>query len=116
MTPEREHLEAQIHERLRTVNDPELKRSLVELGMVKRVEVNDGGQAQIQIELTTPACPLKGLIRAEDDAVFRLAQVSEVQIYVRDATGQELLNKTLPVSQLGSFNASVELAEDANLG
>jgi len=47
---------------LRTVNDPELHRDLVTLQMVKKVEVADGGVVNVEIELTTPACPLKDKI------------------------------------------------------
>ncbi len=43
---------------LATVNDPELHRDIVSLGMVKQVEI-EGGRVAVTIELTTPACPLK---------------------------------------------------------
>lgn len=53
-----------IIEALRSVNDPELHRDLVSLNMVKDVQVEDG-VARVTIELTTPACPLKGRIGAD---------------------------------------------------
>ncbi len=56
--------EDQIIEAIRPVQDPDLGRSLVELNMVKGVEI-DGGRVKINVELTTPACPLRGKI--EDD-------------------------------------------------
>src|ERR1051325_7399410 len=43
---------------LSTVEEPELHRDLVSLGMVKGVKI-DGGTVNLIIELTTPACPLK---------------------------------------------------------
>ncbi|MDQ3458480.1 MAG: Mrp/NBP35 family ATP-binding protein [Deinococcota bacterium] len=49
---------------LRGVNDPELHRDLVSLGMVKEVKV-EGGRVAVRIDLTTPACPLKGKIEAD---------------------------------------------------
>jgi ATP-binding protein involved in chromosome partitioning len=49
--------------RLSTVMDPELNVSLVQAGMVKSVRV-DGGRVSATIELTTPACPMKGKIQA----------------------------------------------------
>lgn len=49
---------------LRTVNDPELHRDLVSLGMVKGVDVVEGA-VTVQVQLTTPACPLKGTIEAD---------------------------------------------------
>jgi ATP-binding protein involved in chromosome partitioning len=49
---------------LSTVQDPELHRDLVSAGMVKNLRVADGRVA-LTIELTTPACPLKGQIEAD---------------------------------------------------
>ncbi|MEN6624956.1 MAG: Mrp/NBP35 family ATP-binding protein [Candidatus Sumerlaeia bacterium] len=43
---------------LARVNDPELHRDIVSLGMVKTVEI-EGGRVAVTLELTTPACPLK---------------------------------------------------------
>ena len=42
---------------LRKVIDPELRRDLVSLGMVKDLAV-EGESVRLKIELTTPACPL----------------------------------------------------------
>jgi ATP-binding protein involved in chromosome partitioning len=49
---------------LRKVNDPELHRDLVSLEMVKNVAVCEG-VVKINVELTTPACPLKDTIRKD---------------------------------------------------
>jgi len=51
----------QIIEAIRPVNDPEIGRSLVELGMIPNVEIN-GRDVTVHVELTTPACPLRGKI------------------------------------------------------
>lgn len=51
-------------EALRTVNDPELHKDLVSLGMIKHVRLEQD-TVLIKIELTTPACPLKGKIEAD---------------------------------------------------
>ena len=69
-----------ILEALRTVNDPELHRDIVTLNMVKNVAVCDG-VADIKIELTTPACPLKDVIKKDvEDAVMKLDGMQKVQI------------------------------------
>jgi len=47
---------------LSTVQEPDLKKDLVTLGMVKDVAV-DGNKISFTVVLTTPACPLKELIR-----------------------------------------------------
>ncbi len=52
----------QIIEALRTVEDPDLKQDLVSLNMIKDLQV-EGHQVRFTVELTTPACPLKEMIR-----------------------------------------------------
>lgn len=55
-----------VYNALRTVNDPDLQKDLVTLNMVKDVQIQ-GEIVVLNIELTTPACPLKDKI--EDDIV-----------------------------------------------
>jgi len=50
---------------LRKVEDPELHQDLVTAGMVRDVALSDGGGVRLNIELTTPACPLKDRIEAD---------------------------------------------------
>jgi len=60
----------QIHDALGTVMDPDLGKDLVTLGMVKDIRV-DGEDVRLQIELTTPACPLKDKIRDDIEQAVR---------------------------------------------
>ena len=55
---------------LRTVQDPELFKDLVTLNMVKKVAYCDG-IVDLNIELTTPACPLKDKIKADIESAVR---------------------------------------------
>jgi ATP-binding protein involved in chromosome partitioning len=64
--------EQSILEALRSVQDPELHRDIVSLGMVKNLAV-DHGQVRFTVELTTPACPLRETI--EHDCKQALGQV-----------------------------------------
>jgi ATP-binding protein involved in chromosome partitioning len=65
---------------LKSVDDPELNRSLVELGMIRDIRV-DGGRVSFEVELTTPACPLKSQIQADcEAAVKKLAGVESVDV------------------------------------
>ena len=48
---------------LSRVEDPDLKKDLVTLGMIKDLEVNNTS-ISFSVVLTTPACPLKELIRS----------------------------------------------------
>jgi ATP-binding protein involved in chromosome partitioning len=49
-------------EALRNVDDPDLKKDIVTLGMVKDIEI-DGKNVSFTVVLTTPACPMKELIQ-----------------------------------------------------
>ncbi len=70
----------QIVEALRTVDDPELHKDLVSLGMIKQVHMQDG-TATVTVELTTPSCPLKSTIASDvEAAVGRIEGVEKVQI------------------------------------
>ena len=60
----------QIHDALRTVKDPDLGKDLVTLGMIKDVGT-PGNDVKLQIELTTPACPLKDKIREDVEQAIR---------------------------------------------
>ena len=51
-------------EALSTVNDPDLKKDLVSLNMIDGVEI-EGNKINFTIVLTTPACPLKELMRKD---------------------------------------------------
>ncbi len=72
---------------LSTVNDPDLKRDLVTLNMIRDIEVDDL-QVSFTVVLTTPACPLKEMIRrdcetairkvAGNDAVMNITMTSSV--------------------------------------
>jgi ATP-binding protein involved in chromosome partitioning len=65
---------------LSKVQEPELHRDLVSLGMIKDVAI-DGGKVTFTIVLTTPACPLTNVIEQQAKAaVSQLRGVSEVDV------------------------------------
>ncbi len=68
--------EAAVMNALRTVNDPELHKDLVTLGMIEKMSI-DGSTVHVKVELTTPACPLKGKI--ESDVVSAVLKVPDVK-------------------------------------
>jgi len=51
--------ESQIREALKAVIDPELRRDIVELEMVRSIAIKDGGVVDVTVSLTTPGCPIK---------------------------------------------------------
>ncbi len=58
----------------------------------------------------------KGVIRAEDDALYSLPGISSVTIEIRGTTGEVLYNKSLPVSDNGTFHGSLGLGTSTSLG
>ncbi|GET39586.1 Mrp/NBP35 family ATP-binding protein [Microseira wollei] len=81
---------------LRPVQDPELRKSLVELNMIRNVKI-DGGNVSFTLVLTTPACPLREFI-VEDcqKAVRQLPGITDVVV---DVTAETPKQKDLPNRQ-----------------
>lgn len=72
--------EAAVLDALRVVRDPDLHKDIVALGFVKNLRI-DGGRVAFIIELTTPACPVKDLMREQARAaVAALPGVTTVDI------------------------------------
>jgi len=79
-----------IHEALSRVQDPELRRSLTELEMVRNVEVSDAGEVAVLIALTVPGCPLKAKIEGDITAELRRVEgVTGVRVAFTHMTEQE---------------------------
>jgi ATP-binding protein involved in chromosome partitioning len=82
--------ERQVLEALRPVTDPELGVSIVELDMVKAIEIKRGRVA-VTVALTVPGCPLREEItRRVRDAVALLDGVKEVTVELTVMTPDEL--------------------------
>ena len=62
---------------LRTINDPDLRRDIVSLGFIKNLDIS-GGRVAFDIELTTPACPVKDQIRDQAVAAVRALGAQDV--------------------------------------
>ena len=69
----------QVMKALSSVQDPELHKDLVSLNMVKDVRL-DGSQVFLNIELTTPACPMKDVIRRDVESALRNIGAESVHI------------------------------------
>ncbi|SRR5579884_312973 len=71
---------------LRTVQDPDLHRDLVSLGMIQDLAIQDTA-VSFSIVLTTPACPVKNDMKEwARAAVARLPWVREVNVDLRSQT------------------------------
>ena len=49
---------------LEVVIDPELRRSIVELEMVRSIEISPNGVVDVTVSLTTAGCPIRGHFQA----------------------------------------------------
>jgi metal-sulfur cluster biosynthetic enzyme len=68
-----------VREALQNVFDPELRLSIMELGLVYDVSIDDGS-VKVVYTLTSPACPLGPVIDGQiQDALIDLPGVNDVQ-------------------------------------
>jgi ATP-binding protein involved in chromosome partitioning len=74
---------------LATVQDPEIRRPLTELNMIKSVEVSDEGTVTVEIWLTVTGCPMREeIIDRVSDAVGKVTDVTGVEV-VLDVMSEE---------------------------
>jgi ATP-binding protein involved in chromosome partitioning len=89
---------------LRSVIDPELRRDIVELEMVRSIEVHPGGVVDVMVSLTTPGCPIRSHFQTGvAEAVRELAGVTAVNVSFdvlsdqeKNTLGRKLGRGTLP--------------------
>jgi ATP-binding protein involved in chromosome partitioning len=71
----------QVATALSTVNDPEIRKPITELGMVKNIEVRPDGVVQVGVWLTVAGCPLRDTINREvTAAVSSVPGVTAVRV------------------------------------
>jgi FeS assembly SUF system protein len=74
--PDAKQIEQQVIEVLRDCYDPEIPVSIYELGLIYKVGVESTGRVDIEMTLTSPACPVAGSLPGEVEG--RLRQVPGV--------------------------------------
>ena len=71
----------QVQQALATVQDPEIRRPITDLGMVKSVDIADDGAVHVGIYLTIAGCPMKGRIENDvSEAVSKVDGVTSVKV------------------------------------
>ncbi len=101
--------ESEIMEALKTVIDPELGRSIVDLQMIKELKISPEGVVSFTLALTVPSCPLRDQIKkSAQAAVMKVAGVTEVAITLGSMTDEErkaVFGKAAPqLPKLNQFN------------
>jgi ATP-binding protein involved in chromosome partitioning len=94
----------QVIDSLRAVIDPELRRDIVELEMVRSVEIHPNGVVDVMVSLTTAGCPIRSHFQTGvAQAVRELDGVSGVNVSFdvlsdeeKNALGHKLGRNTLP--------------------
>ena len=79
-----------ILEALKDVKDPELNKSLVELNMVRDIQVDKDNNVSLTVVLTIAGCPLRTTI--EQDVIDKLKEIGakEVNVTFGAMTDEEL--------------------------
>ncbi len=66
---------------LKTVYDPEIPVDIWELGLIYRVDVSEEGAVEIDMTLTSPACPVAGTLPGEvQEKAANVAGVTDVKL------------------------------------
>lgn len=77
----KQQIEEEIYNRLRTVFDPEIPVNIVELGLIYGVDINDNGYVNLTMTLTAPACPVAGeIVREVDEKVREVEGVTDANV------------------------------------
>lgn len=74
--------ESAVWDALRGVSDPEVGENLVDLGLVYRVACAPGS-VQVDLTMTSPACPMGGAIAEEAEQAIRAACAQAREVNVR---------------------------------
>ncbi len=76
--------EEKIREALRPVIDPEIGMSVVDMGMIREVQI-DGDRVEVKMVLTAPFCPLAGMITEQvRQAAASVEGVAEATVTLLD--------------------------------
>lgn len=98
----------QVLDALRPIIDPDLHQDIVSLGFVKNLVIQ-GDKVSFDIELTTPACPIKGRFQREaEKAVSALPGVTDVAVRMTSAKKRppaEALQSSGALKQVGAIIA-----------
>jgi ATP-binding protein involved in chromosome partitioning len=102
----------QVTEALRSVIDPELRRDIVELEMVRSIDIHENGVVDVKVSLTTPGCPIRSHFQTGvANSIRELDGVSGVNVSFdvlsdqeKSALGRKLGRGALPEGALAQVS------------
>ncbi len=103
--------EASIKEALSAIMDPDLGQNIVALGFVRNVVIS-GDSIALEINLTTPACPVKESMKAEAESILKaLPNVAKVTVTMTATTRGATMSSQSPVAaSLGGVKNIIAVA------
>lgn len=106
--------EEQVREALTHVIDPEIRRPITDLNMVRSVHVGADGAVEVEIRLTVAGCPMATTIESDvKDAVAHLDGVSSVSVVTTAMTPEE--QKQLREQLRGTEEPVIPFAQSGSL-
>ena len=79
----------EIQQALTAVIDPELRENIVELGMVRAIEIGGDGSVAVTVSLTTPGCPIRTHFQTAVANAVRGLGVADVSVAFDVLSDQE---------------------------
>ena len=74
-------IEAEVEEALREVYDPEIPVNIYDLGLIYDIHVDEYGVVDIEMTLTSPACPVAGILPGQvEQKVRQVEGVTDVHL------------------------------------
>ncbi|WP_332691786.1 Mrp/NBP35 family ATP-binding protein [Halalkalibacter lacteus] len=117
----------QVLHALNSVKDPELNRSLVELEMVRNIEISTENDIRLEVVLTISGCPLKITIKEDVEKALKNLGATTVDVHFGTMTDEERAklakymqetrknNVTLPVEKSSVKKTQKPITSDSPL-
>lgn len=90
--------EQQILKALSVVQDPDLHKSIVELGFVKNIKVSDKNEVTLDLVLTTPACPVRDRFKDQCEQILRDIGAVSAAVRLTAANGRVASGASAPAT------------------
>ena len=90
--------EQQILKALSVVQDPDLHKSIVELGFVKNIKVSDKNEVTLDLVLTTPACPVRDRFKDQCEQILRDIGAAAAAVRLTASNGRVASGESAPAT------------------